>query len=187
MLFTDTYSWKPVYPKWGCSPNPFILRNLSLQWIFNSPSGSCLFNSCIQPCVELGITGLSRNRSPLRHNPKGRYLMKVGLHWARAWTWTFLNPHGDRFMLWNAKITTYSIKTATDSWPASGNHVLSLCKSNHAQSKGPSGPFCYRKEKPTFYRHWLEKNEIFKFHPKKNIQHCFSQNFFSPFSKYSFK
>lgn len=145
------------------------------------------FNSCVQLSLKLSITGLSRDRSSFQHNPKGRYLMKVGLHFpmtCQSVDMDFsLNPHGDQFMLWNTKITKYSIKTVTDLWPASGNHVLSLCKSNHTQCKGPSGPFYYRKEKPTYYQHWSEKkkNEIFKSHPKKN-HHFFTEFLFALFT-----
>lgn len=155
---------------------------------------SCWFNSCVQPSLELSITGLSRSRSPFQHSPKSRYLTKAGLHFALTYQGVdmdfSLNPHGHQFMLWNAKITKYSVKTVTDLWPASGNHVLSLCKSNHAQCKGPSGPLCYRKEKPTYYQHWSEKkmkySNLIQTKKKKN-QRFFSQHFFSPFSQYSFR
>lgn len=100
---------------------------------------------------------------------------RVGSSWTKGCTlpgqpmvckWNFLDTHDDQFMLWDDKISEHSMKIVTNSWPVSGSHVLSLCKSNHSQSKGPSGPLFYRKENPPFYRHGSKKikysNFIFK-------------------------
>lgn len=67
----------------------------------------------------------------------------------------------------------------TKLWPASGNCILSLCKSNHAQ--WPFWSTLLQEGKTHFYQQWLEKIQIFKFHPKKKRRKkkvSFSQNFF---------
>lgn len=78
----------------------------------------------------------------------------------------------------------------TKLWPASGNCILSLCKSNHAQ--WPFWSTLLQEGKTHFYQQWLEKIQIFKFHPKKKKKKKKSQFFtelffFLSFSKYSFK
>lgn len=74
VLFTDICSWNPDYPKWGCGPNPFLLRNLSLWWIFN---------------ILMFIWGSMKrhHRAELglfQHCPKGRFPMNRGLYFART-------------------------------------------------------------------------------------------------------